>query len=152
MTRIDGGKLGSIISVIVITLLIVGAFIVWFAWLAAKPAHGDSAKPGEIITFWYAWGFNSTANAVGVGHANLFVDNGRPPVFVCSADVELPGQIVEWYQFGKKMQGVWLLNHQIGMPDGSVISDDCLPRLPKGVDSVGQLVTSGVPGPPTQGK
>jgi hypothetical protein len=35
---------------------------------------------------------------------------------------------IEFFLFGALTHGVWLLNNQIGLPDGSIISDSCLPR------------------------
>lgn len=108
------------------------------------------ADPGDVITWWAACGYNEQPGGIQVIHTNQFITNGRPECFVCSGNVPMPGQRIKWLQFGKQMHGVWLKGHQIGMPDGTIVSDSCLPRL---VNSVGDNLTpvdSGAqpPGPP----
>lgn len=106
--------MAKIVFVISVTALLAAVMLLlpWRAW----------AAPGDVITLWAYCGSSSA-------HTNIFVSNGRPPVFVCSGNTCMPGQSIKWYCHGLIQMGIWLKNHQIGLPDGSIVTDDCLPIL-----------------------
>ena len=93
-------------------------------------------EPGDVATFW-CW-CSTGSNA----HANTFIENGRSRVYVCSGDVELLGQPIKWVVRGEEFRGVWLKGHLIGMEDGSVVSDDVLPRMYSSYGESGGIVDS----------
>jgi hypothetical protein len=81
----------------------------------------SSTPPGTVITI-HASAQGQTATA------NLFVVNSLPPVFVV-AGRPFPGTRFSWVDSPsrQRMSGVELIGNLIGLNDGSIISDSCLP-------------------------
>ena len=131
----DLGGCGQGCASALITLTLVIVFVALAIWSHA------ATPPGTVITL-----YATSSLSTDVAHRNLFVSNGRPPAYVCSADVRTPGQPIKWLVLGQQMSGTWLLGGMIGLPDGSIVSDACLPRLPQSSDSSGQLIPIFPPG------
>ena len=90
-------------------------------------------SPGELddavtVNFEFVIAPAGTAVAMSCGPPVFCANTTIPECYVCSADTCTPGLRIEFFLFGALTHGVWLLNNQIGLPDGSIISDSCLPR------------------------
>jgi hypothetical protein len=125
---------------LIVLLTIFAASVIW-------------SEPGDVITIWASGKVNGDTLHQCVTHVNLFVTNGRRPAFVTSGDVCFPGQPIKWYMLGQLMSGIWLKGHLIGLPDGSIISDSCLPQIQQSIPAANPPTASTTPpAPPAQSK
>ena len=115
------------------------------------PLVTGSGDMGTITTIWVGGSIGGGPLVVAPA-TNFVICNGRPPVFVVSADTPMPGQRIKFLAMGQPFAGVWLKGGLILLNSGQIVSDNILPRIAQLSGIPGQLDSSATPpAPPVEG-